>query len=776
MLNRYTQYITTHHWLIILLSLVVLMVPISGLKYIEFSTDYRKFFGGDDIHIKAFDDMQAIYSKNDNVMLVLEPRGGSVFAREVLAIFEEATALAWKVPYATRVDSITNFQNSFSRDDELVVEKLVKGASTLSDKQLDNIQNIATTEPATLNRLVSLTGHVAGININIKLPEHNINTEMPKVAAAVRELADHIKASAAIKEVYLSGTVMINNAFFEVAQDDLVTLMPIMFLLIIVVLSLLTRSVSSTMAIFMIVGFANAFALGAGGWLGIELTPPSAAAAPIIMTLSIAACVHLLTTYLRAFHTEGFQKQTRAEAMSYSIKSNFMPITLTSITTIIGFLTMNFADSPPFHDLGNLVAMGIVAAYFLTILFLPALMMVLPIRHRQTAQFGQRSLHLFAEFVVRKSTMLLWLMSGIVVLLIMGIPKNELNDEFVKYFDTTVKFRTDNDFITQNLTGIYQLEYSINADEIDGINKPGYLNTLEAFANWYRQQEHVWHVQSITDVYKKANMNLNFGDRDYYRTPENREMAAQALLVYEMSLPIGLDLNDQINVEKSATKFVVSVYTISANELIALEANADKWLRENAPQYMHAMATGPAVLFAHIGAGSIRTGMLGGVAALLLISAILIIAFRSLKIGIVSLVPNLIPAAMGFGLWGMVYGQINMALATVISMTLGIVVDDTIHFISKYLKAKREENLDAKDAIRYAFSHAGLAITVTSIVLIVGFMVLTFSPFMLNWGMGLLSAITIAFALLADFLLLPAILIKLEESDYVEVIPARVSA
>ena len=772
MLEQYSKFVTSKYKIVIFLTMTFLLFPVLGLKHIDFSTDYRKFFGGNDKHVKAFDELQGSYAKYDNIMVVIEPEAGNVFTNDVLSVIENATESFWKIPYSTRVDSITNFQNSYSINDELIVEELVKNAESFTPSQLNEIREIATTDPATVNRIVSPKGHVTGINISIKLPDEDLNTAVQNVVSSVRTLADQIKQDKSVRNVYLSGTVMINNAFLEITKDDLLTLMPIMFVLIIFLLILLTQSISCAFATFLIVGLANAFALGVGGWLGIKLTPPSAAAAPIIMTLSIAGCVHLLTTYLKQHQVNDLSRLEKAQMMIISIKQNFMPIALTSLTTVIGFLSMNFADSPPFHDLGNLVAIGIVMAFILTVCFLPALMMVLTVKAKSRMQLGQNSMHLVSEFVVQNRTKVFWLMIGAVVILVMGIPKNELNDEFVKYFDTTVKFRTDNDYITENLTGIYQLEYSIDADEVDGINKTEYLSTLESFANWYREQEHVWHVQSITDVYKKANMNLYAGDKEFYSIPQERNSAAQSLLLYEMSLPIGLDLNDQINVQKSGTKFVVSVYTITANELLELEQKADQWLKSNAPQYMHAIATGPTVLFAHIGFGSIRTGLIGGITALVLISVILSIVFGSIKIGLISLIPNLVPTAMAFGVWGYFYGQINMALATVISMTLGIVVDDTIHFISKYLDAKRQ-NKNPTEAVHYAFSQVGLAMTITSIVLICGFMVLTFSPFIMNWGMGLLSAITIAFALIADFLLLPPTLIKLEGVRNEEFIPIR---
>ncbi len=193
-----------------------------------------------------------------------------------------------------------------------------------------------------------------------------------------------------------------------------------------------------------------------------------------------------------------------------------------------------------------------------------------------------------------------------------------------------------------------------------------------------------------------------------------------------------------------------------------MEENAQAWLRDNAP-YMQSNGASPSVMFAYIGQRNIRSMLIGTSVALVLISLILIFALRSVRLGLISLVPNLAPAAMGFGLWGLLYGQVGLGLSVVMGLTLGIVVDDTVHFLSKYLRARREQGLSSEDAVRYAFHTVGIALIITTLVLIAGFMVLTQSAFKLNSDMGLLTAITIGLALLADFIFLPPLLMKVDK-------------
>ena len=150
---------------------------------------------------------------------------------------------------------------------------------------------------------------------------------------------------------------------------------------------------------------------------------------------------------------------------------------------------------------------------------------------------------------------------------------------------------------------------------------------------------------------------------------------------------------------------------------------------------------------------------------------ILIVALRSLKIGTLSLVPNLLPGGMAFGVWALTVGQVNIAVSVVLGMTLGIVVDDSVHFLSKYLRARREKNLGAEDAVRYAFSSVGVALLVTTIILVAGFTVLAQSSFAVNSSMAQLTAVAIVLALLADFFLLPPLLIYLDGAPVEETAP-----
>ena len=370
-----------------------------------------------------------------------------------------------------------------------------------------------------------------------------------------------------------------------------------------------------------------------------------------------------------------------------------------------------------------------------------------------------------ADFVIRRRKTVLWGSVAVVLALLAAIPRNDLNDVLVHFFDESTEFRQDTDFLDERLSGNTVLEYSLHAAESGGVTDPAFLANVSAFADWYRKQPETRHVDSITDTFRQLNKSMHGDDPAAYRLPTSRDLTAQYLLLYELSLPQGLDLNNRIDTDKSATRVTVTTRTLSSRHTLDLNERAKAWLKGNAPKIARVDSSGPALLFAHIGQRNIRAMLLGTAVALLGISIILIGAFRSLRLGVMSLVPNFVPAVMGFGVWGLIVGQVGLALSVVVAMTIGIVVDDTVHFLSKYRRARRELCHSSEEAVRYAFQAAGRALVTTTAVLVAGFLILVLSPFIPTAQVGLLTAMIIGFALVADLLLLPALLLAIDRGD-----------
>lgn len=743
---------------IILVCIVFSLLAALGAQKLVFKNDYRVFFSEENPQLTAFEAMQNTYAKSDNVSFVVVPKDGNVFTAKHLAAIKTLTKASWQVPYSTRVDSVTNFQYSYAEEDDMIVEDLVMSTTNLSNDKLNKIKNIALNEPLLVNKIISKAGHVSVVNVTVQLPGVDPMVETPEVASSVRAIKAKFLEEFPETEVYLSGMIMMNTSFGEASIGDSSTLIPLMFLIVIVTIGLLLRTITGTIATVIVIILSIVSTLGLAGWLGFYMTGPTTSAPTMIMTLAVADCIHILTSMFYEMR-QGADKKT---AIARSIKINFQPIFLTSITTAIGFLSMNFSDSPPFRDLGNLVAIGVMLAFVFSVTIFPALLTILPVRVNQGVDNKKDVMAKFADFVIAKRKVLLPITSVLIVASVMFIPNNELNDDFVKYFDETVPYRTATDFMQENLSGMMVVEVSVKTGIPSGINDPKYLRTVNDFSDWLRARSETDHVNTITDTLKRLNKNMHGDDPSWYKLPESQEMSAQYLLLYEMSLPYGLDLNNQLNVDKSSSRIVATFKNMSSNELITVEQEMIQWFANNAPQYDVDFAS-PSLMFAHIGQRNIISMLIGTTLALILISILLGFALRSWKYGVISLLPNLAPAAIAFGLWGIISGQVGLGLSVVIGMTLGIVVDDTVHFLSKYLHAKRDKNATSKEAVHYAFDNVGRALWITTLVLVAGFTVLAQSSFKMNADMGFLTALTIFIALVVDFLFLPPLLMLLDK-------------
>ncbi len=765
MIERFSQIILKFRLLVILASLGIVALAASSLPASKFSSDYRIYFSEDNAQLKAYEDLQATFTKTDNVMFVLAPKDGKVFTQQTLSIIEKLTEQAWQLPYSIRVDSVTNYQHTVANGDDLLVDNLINDAQKLPQEVIDNAKTVALNEPSLAGRLISHKADVTAVNVSMEMPGLDPAKETPEVANAAYAIQAELLSRYTDIDIYVTGQIITDNAFKDAAIYDLTHIVPLAFLIATLCIALyifsasgsLITLLSGTFSILIIIIASILFAQGVATWLNIDITTASANAPTMILTLAIADSIHILATFFQQMQNG----KTKALAMKESLRINHQPVFLTSITTVIGFLSLNFSDSPPFRDLGNIVAIGVVAAWAFSIWLLPALMMSLPVKVKTRETSQARWTKSLADFVIQHARKLLPVSMIIMGLCIIFLPQNELNDVWVEYFDPSMRQRQSADFTRARLTGLGHISFIVSSKQGGSITDPAYLEGLDKAANWLRQQPEIQHVMTFSDVMKRLNKNLYADAPEAYRLPDNAQLAAQYLLLYEMSLPFGLDLNNQVNIDKTQTLLTGSLAKISTAQLLDLQERAIQWFSLNLPELSLSHGASSDVMFAHIGQSNIKSMLEGTFIALLLISVVLAFSLRSAYYGAISLLPNLLPALVAFGIWGMTVAHIGIGLSVVFGMTLGIVVDYTVHFLSKFLRAKHENHLSTEDAIRYAFSTVGVALAVTTFILFANFSVLSLSDFSMNADMGLMTAVTIVVALLVDFFFLPPLLIFL---------------
>ena len=758
--KRFAERVLAARWPVILGALFFVAVASAGIARLEFSANYRIFFDEDNPQLLALEELENTYGKNDNVAFLIVPDDGDATSQKALSAAIWLTDRAWETPHSRRVDSLANFQHTTADGDDLYVRNLVDPEELTQAEARSRIRAIALSDPRIAGSILARNGDVSVVSVTVEMPEEDLLDAVAEVAEFARSAAAEAEKRFPGIDLRVVGTVMVSQTFLEASIGSQMIFLPASLLLMALILGVLIRSWAGVAATGAVIVFSILASMGLGFWVGLPFSPPISPAPTIVLMIVVANCVHLLVTLQQRLRAG----DSKHDAIVESVRLNLHPVFLASLTTALGFLSMNFSEVPPYRHLGIFVAFGIAACFILSVTFLPALLSLLPIRAPKERRFRGPTMNFLADSVLRYRKALIWGWLAIVAALALAVPRNELNDVLVHFFDKSVEFRQDTDFMDERLSGNTLLEYSLEASAEGGVTDPLFLAEVSKFAEWYRKQPPVRHVAVVTDTFRQLNMSMHGDDPAAYRIPESRELAAQYLLLYELSLPQGLDLNNQIDRSRSATRVSISAETLDSKEVLDLNTRAEAWLKENAPHVAGVNSTGPAALFAYIGQRNIRAMVIGTMVVLLAISAILLFALRSLRLGLISIVPNLVPAVLGFGVWGLTVGQVGLSLSVVVAMTVGIVVDDTVHFLAKYRRARREYGLDPEEAVRQTFDTAGRALFTTTVVLVAGFLILVFSPFIPTAQVGVLTAMIIGFALIADLSLLPALLATLDRS------------
>lgn len=752
-------------WITILFSTLLVILMSAGASQLIFTTDFRTYFSDDNPQLQAFEKIEADFNKQDTLVFIIEQANqvDSVLTPSTLKFVRQLTDNAWEIPYTRRVDSLSNYQRIQAQQDEMIITDLIGVDAAIDQNLIHDLSKYINNQPRINGALIDEERTLTLVTARLSLPAGNESATKELVTYARAMLAELLaKPEYQDIKVQLFGTAIINLALAEAVEQDMAALIPASYLLIFALIVILARSFSGTFSALTLTLLTVSAVFGLLGWFGKSLTPVVGAVPSMIMIIVIADCMHILVSY-QHYLRAGLDKLS---ALQSSVVTNFKPVVITSVTTAIGLLCLNFSESPPYRDLGNLVAAGALIAGFLSLTWFPALLAILPAPKklpRTEAGWIKALINSFSSRFINNPMPVLLGSALSLILATFGLFKLEFNEQWHQYYDDSFAVRQALDTQNDKLYGVNFIQYSVSSGEVDGIYKVAYQKQLNELTLWLKSQQTVGYVDSLSAQIKELNQKLNNDHVSEYIVPNHREVIAQSLLAYELSLPFGMGLEEYINIKKSSTRLTVYVKKSTSKQLVALDQSIQEWVALNAPELALSEGSGLDMVFAKISDRNTESLIQGTALALVLISILLIFILKSLRLGIISIVPNILPAVFAYGCWGFLVGRIDLGLSIVACMGLGLVVDDTVHFLTKYQYAKKLGQ-NAKEAVQYAFDTVGVAMLITSVVLMAGFALLVFSPFSPTSGMGALLSLTVLFALLIDFILLPYLLIRFDRS------------
>ena len=659
------------------------------------------------------------YSSMDNAVIGIGVKEGTVFTNEVLSLIEDLTQKAWKTPHSLRVDSLSNYSYVSADGDDLYIEPFLEGSSTYDLKTLKEKELIIEEEELAYGAIISKDKKTSLINIVFDPPRKDIEAEYQESLNYVLGFLEEARKNHPEVELIISGIVYMEYQSPMLLKAQMPKLMPTAILVILLTLFLLLRSLVAVAGSFLVILMSVVSAMGSIGFMSGDIAQPFIMVPILIATLAVADCVHLFALYFQNLDSSRKSK----EAMLESLKLNLQPLFLTSLTTAIGFLSLNLAPVEPLRGIGNGVAVGVFLAFIFTVLLLAPIVSYFNVKQSKNINFQKNIARKLGRFSIKNYKRLLVIVPVISCFLMAFIPLNKTNDNPLEFYsERYTTSAADSKWISQRIGGTFPVSYELNSQGI--VSDPEFLREVDKFSEWLASNKEVLHVSSLSKIMKNLNKTLHGKQEEWNIIPTEPDLSAQYLFFYEMSLPYGLDLTNSISQNKESIKLVASLKELGSLEYREFAKKVENYASQNMPEDMVSIGTGTRPIFAFMSNMLITqlTYALG--IGIVLITATIILFFRSLRYGMLTSVTNLLPIGVAFGIWAIVSGEISMLVGIGMGTTLGIIVDFTVHFLSKYLHARRQKNLSAEEAVEYAFETVGFALIITSFSLILGFLVL----------------------------------------------------
>jgi len=758
-MRNFVNFIINFRWYIVLLIPIITAAFAYQLKDAQFDGQYRIWFNEESQTLKQYDNFRAVFGNDDSMIIVFHDENG-VMSKKALGVVARLTQKLWQTKYIARVDSLTNYQYIHTNDidsDEIVIEDFIEDIDSLTQEDLKKKKNIAINEDVLVNRIISADAKTTMIVAHLIPKAGTIFGASKTIKEAVDSYIAAEKESG--YKFYLAGGPVVNQTFSSLAIHDVTTYTPLAIVIAMALLWLIFRRLSGMFLTILVVIFTFTIVMSLQVVFGYKLNNFTANMPVFIIAIGIADAMHLYWIYLLA-RRDG---QNNIDAIHDSVRKNFLPIFLTSITTAIGFASLGISDIVPIKTLGIATASAAILAFILTIVFLPAALAIINIKVKvKKIQKESEKRNIFAEryaaFIVKNDTKIITLCLVLFSFISLGLTQLKVDSNAVRYFTDDVPFRQTVKIIEDRLTGPMTYEIIADSKSTDGIKEPAFMNMVERFTIEFKEKfKDARHTSSLVDVIKKFNEIVN-NDKS---VPQDKNLIAQYLLLYSLSLPQGMEINDKMDINERYLRISASMNVVDTSKDLEMIKWCEEWWKKTP---YSAEVNGQTVMFANMQSDVTDTLIYSIAMAIGIISLLMLFIFKNIRMIPIFIIPNVFPIVLVIGFMGWLGISIDIGVAISGAIIMGIAVDDTIHFLVKYREARLQGHR-LKESIAYVIEYAGSAIIFTTIILSSAFIVFNFSQFMLNANFGLVTAIALVIAVLVDLVLLPAILSRYDAGD-----------
>jgi predicted RND superfamily exporter protein len=742
--------VTRRPLLCLVISLMLALPFLLQLPFVQTVDNVDYFTIEDDPDVAFYKTIKDTFG--DDEFFVIAFSSPELFTPPLLRMIATITKELEAIPEVGEVQSIANVDYIHGSEEYFEVRPFLEhipddkaGSDLLRRQALDN--------PLYVGNLVSADGNTTAMVVFPKAHGAEDGSFRKRLLEQTKAVLH--KHRDVVDQFHLAGWTMTNFSLSQFMKSDVATFIPLTYLFITVTIWLTFRNLRLTLLALANISICTGATMGLFPLLGITLNNVTTVVPPLVMALALTDTVHIFSHLDKSLLA---QSQSPAVALQTVLKRVLIPSFLTSLTTAVGFISLVLSDIPPIKEFGYVASIGMVFEFIFSFMLLPPLLLLCnPAKifiHDSNGQGFNAFLSGLSNFVhsfPRRIT-------AVTALLLLGAlwaaSTIKVETNLLEYFKPSSELRQELEYVESRLSGVGTVDISLKAQERDAFRDPKNLAVVERVQSLAETLTGVDRTISFVDFLKDMNMSFHDENQDFYIIPDSRELVSQYLLLYDSG-----DMDDFITTEYDHARILIRISEHNSAGQDRIITALRSFIDQNENNGLQIRVTGRAVQDVNTIDALVQGQVQSLALAAAVISLIMILAMRSLAIGFLSLVPNMVPIVLNFGIMGAFGIPLNTSTALISVIGLGIAVDDTIHFLTEY-RLRRAENLSISQTLRRVILDKGMGISSSTVILFFGFSVLMFSNFVPTMSFGFLSAVIMITAWLGDMIVLPAVMLS----------------
>ena len=792
MLGRFGGFIHDNPFKVILLVAILLAFPIIHVPQIKMDTSTEGFMHDNDPVLLTYNKFRKQFGRDERIILAIEDN--NIFSVEFLTKLRNLHRdIENSVPYLDDITSLYNVRNTRGKGDQLITDDLLEPFPK-TDKDIANIKKRAMESHFYKDLFISQDGKMTTIVIETDAYSHEgeqefsvedefsegfddeatqntkdnrkflTDQENHQILEALQKVTDKYKAQGL--KIYMAGSPTVNNQLKAQMRSDIQKFMRITFVIILIFLFIVFRRATAVFYPLLVIILSLVTTVGTMAWSGTAFKLPTQIVPSLLIVVSVGATVHILSIFFDEFNKTGDKK----EALSYTLRHSGLAIAMTSITTAIGIGSFSGSQVAPVSDLGIFASLGVLISLFLTLTILPALLAITKLKPKRSKATDalDEVMKKLAVIPAKYTKTVLAISAVLVVVSLIASFRVELSHNPLKWFQPDVPVRVSTEVIDSKMNGSVTIELVVDTGKVNGWQDPERLkklNELSAKLEKYKDDyTHVGKVVSLATIVKETNRALHENKEEYYTIPTKQDLVSQELLLFENSGSD--DLEDVVDSQFSKARVTIKLPWQDAIHSTKVLAYVTKEAKKTFAQDK-VDVTGMTPLLVNTFSQSVHSSVVSYLIAGAGITLMMMLILGSFRLGLLSMIPNVTPIIMG--LLVMYVGKMPLDMFTLLigSIAIGLAVDDTIHFMHNFKRYYLKSGDPAK-AIEQTFSTTGKAMVITSIVLSLGFFAYLAANMISVQNFGMITGSVILFALFADLLLAPALMMVVAKRGWIK--------